>query len=308
MAEIVKDTCLQGLTSAEAVKRLVSDGPNELPVAKKRNLVQQTIDVLREPMLLLLLGAGTINFILAEPFDGIVLMAFVLVVIGIEIYQEHKTENALAALRDLSAPRALVLRDGQRVRIAGRDVVRGDYLLLDEGDRVPADAVLLECVNISVDESALTGESVPVRKSKCAQEKVAEEMGRPGGDATPWVYSGTLVVKGTWCCVCQRNRAWNRAWTYRKGLKHNRDGTHTAATRDQPPCSHCCGPGPGGSPPCCIDIWIYACQLAPGFARRYCHRNGNASGGVSGCSYSIPCAWCLAPFSKKCARASFSGT
>jgi len=185
-----------GISSAEAAKRLTSDGPNELPVAKRRNLARQAFDVLREPMLLLLLGAGAVTFLLAEPLDGIVLLSFVFVVIGIEIYQEHKTENALAALRDLSAPRALVLRDGQRLRIAGRDVVRGDYVLLAEGDRVPADAVLLKCGNIAVDESALTGESVPVRKSACFQEKIGDGMGRPGGDATPWVFSGTLVVKG----------------------------------------------------------------------------------------------------------------
>src|SRR5512136_3346842 len=107
-------------------------------------------------MLLLLLGAGAVNFLLAEPLDGIILMSFVFVVIGIELYQEHKTENALAALRDLASPRALVLRDGQRVRIAGREVVRGDYVLLAEGDRVPADAVLVECVTLSADESTLT--------------------------------------------------------------------------------------------------------------------------------------------------------
>ncbi|HZL06563.1 MAG TPA: HAD-IC family P-type ATPase, partial [Coriobacteriia bacterium] len=121
---------------------------------------------------------------------------FVVVVIGIEVYQEHKTENALTALRDLSSPRALVLRDGQRVRIAGREVVRGDYVLLSEGDRVPADAALLQCVNVSVDESTLTGESVPVRKAECDPETLSQTMGRPGGDATPWVFSGTLVVKG----------------------------------------------------------------------------------------------------------------
>jgi P-type Ca2+ transporter type 2C len=147
-------------------------------------------------MLLLLLVAGAVNFLLAEPLDGIILMSFVVVVIGISIYQEHKTEHALAALRDLSSPRALVVRDGVQVRIAGRDVVRGDHVLLAEGDRVPADGVLLDCMNLSVDESALTGESVPVRKTPIDPGQVSAAMGRPGGDATPWVFSGTLVVKG----------------------------------------------------------------------------------------------------------------
>ncbi len=185
-----------GLSSAEAAQRFAADGPNELPTARKRNILQQILAVLSEPMLLLLVGAGTVNFVLAEPLDGAVLMSFVLVVIAIEAYQEHKTENALAALRDLSSPRALVVRDGQRMRIPGREVVCGDLVLLAEGDRVPADAQLLECENVSVDESALTGESVPVRKCRCAPEGPVEELARPGGDGTSWVFSGTLIVKG----------------------------------------------------------------------------------------------------------------
>ena len=87
------------------------------------------------------------------------LLGFVFVVIGITFYQERKTERALEALRDLSSPRALVIRDGKQRRIAGREVVYGDIIVLSEGDRVPADAVLLSCTNFSVDESLLTGES-----------------------------------------------------------------------------------------------------------------------------------------------------
>ncbi len=185
-----------GLTAEAAAERLVADGPNELPSAMPRNLLQQAWEAIRQPMLLLLLGAGSVNFLIAEPLDGAILMSFVVVVIGISIYQEHKTENALAALRDLSSPRALVIRDGAQIRIAGRDVVRGDCAILAEGDRVPADAALVECVNFSVDESALTGESVPVRKTAIGGSAEATQMGRPGGEATPWVFSGTLVVKG----------------------------------------------------------------------------------------------------------------
>jgi len=196
MSAELRDIGLGGLTAAEAAERLRRDGPNELPTAKRRNILQQAWDVVREPMLLLLLGAGIINFALSEPLDGFILMSFVLVVIGIEIYQEHKTENALAALRDLSSPRALVLRDGSRLRIPGREVVRGDYVLLAEGDRVPADAVLVQCVNLSVDESTLTGESVPVRKIQCLPQDEDGALGRPGGDTIPWVFSGTLVVGG----------------------------------------------------------------------------------------------------------------
>jgi Ca2+-transporting ATPase len=185
-----------GLTSHEAAVRLAADGPNELPTARGRKVLRQAGDVLREPMLLLLLGAGTVNFVLSEPLDGVMLLSFVIVVITISIYQEHKTENALVALRDLSSPRALVVRDGEQRRVPGRDVVRGDVVLLAEGDRIPADATLFDGTNISVDESALTGESVPVRKVPSTVAAITDAMGRPGGDASPWVYSGTLVVKG----------------------------------------------------------------------------------------------------------------
>jgi Ca2+-transporting ATPase len=128
------------------------------------------------------------------------LLGFVLVVMGITIYQERKTERALDALRDLSSPRALVIRDGKRVRIPGREVVPGDYLVLAEGDRVAADACLLCALNLSVDESILTGESVPVRKDSAEK---ARAMERPGGEDTPFVYSGTLVVQGQGIAVVQ---------------------------------------------------------------------------------------------------------
>lgn len=196
-----------GLTSEQAARLLATDGPNELPTARQRNLVREAWDVIRQPMLLLLLGAGLVNFLLAEPLDGGLLMAFVVVVIAISIYQEHKTERALAALRDLSSPRALVIRDGVQVRIAGRDVVRGDLLLLAEGDRVPADSILVESTNFAVDESALTGESVPVRKVAIEPSELSMAMGRPGGDATPWVFSGTLAVKGRAIAVAKETGA-----------------------------------------------------------------------------------------------------
>jgi Ca2+-transporting ATPase len=192
----VEPSSLRGLGAADVARQLAIDGPNELPTARPRSLLQQTRDVLREPMLLLLFGAGVVYFLLAEPLDGVILMSFVLVVIGISLYQEHKTENALTALRDLSSPRALVIRDGRHQRVAGRDVVTGDIVLLTEGDRVPADAVLIDAVNLTIDESALTGEAVPVRKTTAPPDHQGDAVGAPGGDATPWVFSGTLVVKG----------------------------------------------------------------------------------------------------------------
>ena len=198
-----------GLSALEAAERLARDGPNELPSARQRRWWRLVLDVMREPMLLLLFAAGAINFILAEPLDGTLLMLTVVIIIGISLAQERKTERALIALRDLSAPRALVIRDGLRTRIPGREVVCGDVLILTEGDRVPADGLLLECSNLSVDESALTGESMPVRKHVPDQEALGEGslhatgMGMPGGDRSPWVFSGTLVVKGRGIAVAR---------------------------------------------------------------------------------------------------------
>ena len=182
-----------GLTEAEVQHRLERDGPNELPSAQKRRFWHILLEVVREPMFLMLIACGVLYLILGDTEEALMLLGFVFVVMAITLYQEQKTERALEALRDLSSPRALVIRDGRRQRIAGRDVVRDDIVLVAEGDRVPADSVLLVGVNVSVDESLLTGESVPVRKA--AWDGI-QPMGRPGGDDLPFVYSGTLVVKG----------------------------------------------------------------------------------------------------------------
>jgi Ca2+-transporting ATPase len=184
---------VRGLSEGEAAARFRMEGPNELPSAKPHSLVAITLELLREPMLLLLVGAGCVYLLLGELRESLVLLASIFVVLGISLYQRQKTEHALEALRDLSSPRALVIRDGKERRIAGREVVRGDFVVLFEGDRVPADGVVHSCVSLSVDESLLTGESVPVRKSAGAD---AKSGGRPGGDDFPFVFSGTMVVQG----------------------------------------------------------------------------------------------------------------
>lgn len=120
------------------------------------------------------------------------LLGFVFVVMGLTLYQERKTEQALEALRDISSPRALAIREGKELRIAGREVVRENILVLAEGDRIPDDAIILWSSALSVDEFLLTGESVPVRK---IAEKADEARSHPGGDDTLFVYSGTLVVR-----------------------------------------------------------------------------------------------------------------
>jgi len=184
---------LAGLGEAAAAERLRTYGPNELPSTEHRSLVRIAVDVLSEPMILLLAGCGALYLVLGDVREASVLLASVVVVIGINLYQNERTERALDTLRDLSSPRALVVRDGRERRIAGREVVPDDLVVLSEGDRVPADGVAVAAVNLTVDESVLTGESVPVRKAPGEADTAAA---RPGGDDMPWVYSGTLVVAG----------------------------------------------------------------------------------------------------------------
>jgi P-type Ca2+ transporter type 2C len=180
----------RGLTADEAQARLRADGPNELPSQKPRNLLAITREVLTEPMFLLLIAAAAIYVVLGDKREALILAASIVIVIAITALQQRRTERALAALRDLSSPRALVMRDGVELRIPGRDVVVGDVLLLREGDRVPADGVLRSASALSVDESILTGESLPVEKSAVSSDDIGE---------VARIYSGTLVVRGFGC-------------------------------------------------------------------------------------------------------------
>ena len=170
---------MPGLTSAEAAARLAAEGPNALPSATRKSTLAIAFGVVREPMFVLLIAAAAVYVVLGDLAEALVLAASVGAMIAITVVQERKAERAIEALRDLSSPRALVIRDGERRRIAGAEVVRGDVVLLAEGDRVPADATLDSANDLLVDESLLTGESLPVEK-------------RPGVR----VFSGTLVVKG----------------------------------------------------------------------------------------------------------------
>ncbi len=193
MTNTFDENDILGLTEEEAARRITLHGYNELPVARKRSGVHIALEVVREPMFLMLIACGTLYLLLGDLQEALMLLGFVFVIAGITFYQERKTERALEALRDLSSPRALVIRDREKKRIAGREVVPGDIVLVSEGDRVPADAVIRSGTNISVDESLLTGESVPVRKSK---DKESVAICRPGGEDLAFVYSGTMVVQG----------------------------------------------------------------------------------------------------------------
>lgn len=169
----------QGLSQAIASRLQELEGFNELPSNRPRGLRHLVIEVIREPMVFLLLGCGTIYLLLGDRQEALMLLGFLFLIIGITIYQERKAERALEALRDLSSPRALVLRDGERKRIPGREVVRGDVAFVSEGARVPADGCLVSGENVSVDESLLTGESIPVEKGVGAI-----------------LYAGTALVRG----------------------------------------------------------------------------------------------------------------
>ena len=186
---------ISGLSQSQVDQRLAEEGYNELPTGSRRSVFAIALEVVREPMFLLLVACGTIYLVMGREHitDAFMLLGFVFLVMGITVVQERRTERALEALRDMSSPRALVVRDGRQQRIAGREVVRGDFIILAEGDRIPADAVLRHTINLSVDESLLTGESVPVRKMASLD---ATEMARPGGDDLPHIFSGTLVTSG----------------------------------------------------------------------------------------------------------------
>ncbi|MCI5069817.1 cation-translocating P-type ATPase [Acidovorax sp.] len=168
-----------GIDPAVAAQRLREEGPNELGISQRRTLRDMAWDVVREPMFLLLLGAGGIYLAMGDAHEALILLGFVVIIMTITVLQERRTDNTLNALRDLSSPRALALRGGTMVRIAGRDVVREDLLMIAEGDRIPADGTLLQAHELATNESMLTGESEPVAK------QIADK-----------VFAGTLVVSG----------------------------------------------------------------------------------------------------------------
>ena len=171
----------KGLSRDEAARRLAVDGPNELPRPPQRTTARIAREIAAEPMFQLLAAAVALYLLLGDLGEACVLLAFLVVIVVIDLVQERRTERVLEALRDMTSPRALVWRDGQPVRVAGTEVVCGDWLVLTEGDRVAADARLIEANDLALDESLLTGESLPVER-------------RADGDTL--VHAGTMVVSG----------------------------------------------------------------------------------------------------------------
>ncbi|MBA5638440.1 cation-translocating P-type ATPase [Duganella sp. LX20W] len=192
-----EDLMQDDLSSTEALRRLEQDGPNALPVSHPRNALHLLLGVVFEPMFLLLVACGAIYLLLGDQNEALMLLGFVFVVMGISFVQQRRTERSLEALRVLSSPVAMVMRDGQVAKVPAATLVCGDIVLIAEGDRVPADLLLLAATNLTVDESMLTGESVPVAKYAAAPDTPPDVAPPDSPQAAYQAYSGTLVTQGT---------------------------------------------------------------------------------------------------------------
>jgi Ca2+-transporting ATPase len=187
---------LTGLPEDEADRRLRSEGYNELAQTRKRGLFRIAVEVCSEPMFELLIAASAIYFMLGDLSEAFILVGSAITTVMVAVVQEHRTERVLEALRDLTSPRALVVRGGISKRIPGREVVRGDVVVLAEGDRVPADAIVVSGSDLQADESLLTGESVPVQKSPCIRAMPDASSGGLTHDKATIVYAATMIVSG----------------------------------------------------------------------------------------------------------------
>ena len=189
----------KGLTSEEAERRLAADGKNRLAEAPKDSLVKRFFAQMADPMIIILLAAaaisGVTSFFSNESFaDSIIILFVVIVNAVLGVYQENKAEKAIEALQQMSAAESRVMRDGRVQRVHSEDLVKGDVVLLEAGDAVPADGRLLESASLKLEEAALTGESVPVTKFI---ELIGEEGPEvPLGDRRNMVYMGSSVAYG----------------------------------------------------------------------------------------------------------------
>lgn len=181
-----------GLTAGEARRRLERYGPNELQEARRISPWQILLEQFKNVLIIILLVATVISFFLGHGLESIVIAIIVLFAVLLGFVQEYRAERAIEALRQMTAPTATVVRDGEEVRLPARDLVPGDVILLHTGDRIPADARLIEAINLQVEESALTGESVPVEKH--VQPLAHDNL--PLGDRRNMVYAGTSVTYG----------------------------------------------------------------------------------------------------------------
>lgn len=186
---------LHGLTTQEAARRLAHFGPNAPPQARPLSAFDIALRTLREPMFFLLMAAATLYLVVGDLGEGLFMVAGASASIALVVFQELRSERALQALHKLAEPVAHVMRDGVEERIPARDLVPGDIVLVGEGQRLPADGVLRAGDALVVDESILTGESAPVTKSLSDAPAPADPP-NPGGDATPFLFAGSMIVRG----------------------------------------------------------------------------------------------------------------
>ena len=182
----------RGLTTTEAKNLQLQYEKNELSTQKKESFICKILHIISEPMFLLLLGAAVIYFIFGEPRDGAIMLIFVVAIISIDVAQEWKTDRTLNALKDLSSPQILVLRDGNEVMISSLDLVPGDWMMIQEGVKIPADGIILKSSDLCIDESSLTGEAEGVWKTATASTEVSSDYWRKD-----YCYAGTLVTQGS---------------------------------------------------------------------------------------------------------------
>lgn len=182
---------LGGLNSEEVEKLQKKYGMNELVIQEKPNMLKKFLGVFKEPMFLLLLIAATVYFLLGAPKDGAIMLVFVGFVASITFIQEWKTEKTMNALKDLTSPKVNTLRNGKNILIKSTELVPGDIVFLSEGERIPADCIVLEPSNFSVDESILTGESEYVMKVSTTQSEKSTDYWKKD-----ILYAGTLCVFG----------------------------------------------------------------------------------------------------------------
>ena len=189
------DSRPSGLTERESAQRLERLGPNQLEPPRKPSVMARVLGQLKDPMILVLLGAAALSLAASggeDWLDGAIILIIVLVNGVISITQEDHAQQALEELRRMSSPQAHVLREGRAKKISAAALVPGDVILLEAGDMVPADARVMECSRLQADESAMTGESVPVEKG--AHDRLPEEAAL--GDRTNMVLSGTMITAG----------------------------------------------------------------------------------------------------------------
>jgi len=190
---VLKTDRTNGLTANEAEDRLKKNGQNRLKSAKRRSLFLRIMDQFKDFLVIILIAAAIVSVFAGDGLkDAIIIISILVLNMVIGITQENKADDALKELKNISSPKAKLIRDGQVIRVDSCDVVVGDIVILDAGDYIPADLRLLECMNLRIDESSLTGESVAVRKNADAILETEVAL----GDRVNLAFSGSVVTYG----------------------------------------------------------------------------------------------------------------